>query len=74
METDRRVKLSILNASSAFWRVLPTVVADKVGVFSLIVPCTLVCGAIIFGMIGVTNAGGAIIIAILYGFFSGACE
>lgn len=70
----RLMKLSVLNASSAFGRVLPTVIADKVGVFNLIVPCTLVCGTLIFGMIGVVNAGGSMVIAILYGFFSGACE
>lgn len=68
------MKLSVLNASSAFGRVLPTVIADKVGVFNLIVPCTLICGALIFGMIGVVNAGGSMVVAILYGFFSGACK
>ncbi|KAI0047511.1 MFS general substrate transporter [Auriscalpium vulgare] len=64
--------IAVLNASSAFGRVVPTIFADRVGVFKLIVPCTLMCGVIVFAMIGVTDAVGAYMIAIFYGFFSGA--
>ncbi|KAI0311630.1 major facilitator superfamily domain-containing protein [Amylostereum chailletii] len=65
--------LSILNASSAFGRVVPNIAVDRVGVFTLIVPSTLACGVIILSLAGLVNAAGTIVIAILFGFFSGAC-
>ncbi|KAF5316240.1 hypothetical protein D9619_006787 [Psilocybe cf. subviscida] len=64
--------IAILNGSSAFGRVLPTIIADRTGVFTLLVPCTLACGVINFSVIAVKDAAGAVIVAILYGFFSGA--
>ncbi|KAH8108849.1 MFS general substrate transporter [Phellopilus nigrolimitatus] len=65
--------LAILNGSSAFGRVLPTIIVDRTGVFNLIVPCTLACGVLIFSMVAVTDAAGSVVMAVLYGFFSGAC-
>ncbi|KAE9385476.1 MFS general substrate transporter [Gymnopus androsaceus JB14] len=65
--------ISILNASSAVGRVVPTIFADHLGVFTLIVPSTLACGVLIFAMEGVVDKAGVLVIAILYGIFSGAC-
>ncbi|KAH8116699.1 MFS general substrate transporter [Phellopilus nigrolimitatus] len=48
-------------------------IVDRTGVFNLIVPCTLACGVLIFSMVAISDLAGTIVIAILYGFFSGAC-
>ncbi|THU98444.1 MFS general substrate transporter [Dendrothele bispora CBS 962.96] len=66
--------IAILNGSSAFGRVVPTIFADRCGVFTLLVPCTLACGILIFATDAVSVGNpGVIVMAILYGFFSGAC-
>ncbi|KKY17531.1 putative major facilitator superfamily protein [Phaeomoniella chlamydospora] len=63
--------IPILNASSMFGRTIPNIVADKIGPLNVITPGALVCGVLIFGMIGVHNTGGIVVIALLFGFFSG---
>ena len=64
--------LPILNSASVAGRIVPNLIADKIGPFNMIVPAILVAGVIIFGLIGTHSIAGIIIIALLYGFFSGA--
>lgn len=64
--------LPILNAASVAGRILPNLIADKIGPFNMIVPAILGAGIITFGLIGAHNVAGIVIIALLYGFFSGA--
>ena len=66
------VKLSILNASSIFGRVLPNFVADKIGSYNMLIPMAFVTGVLIFAWLGIHDAAGMIVFAVLYGFFSGA--
>jgi len=64
--------LAILNASSVFGRISPNFLADYVGNLNLL---TLMCtgaGIITFAMFGASTPGGLIVVAILFGFFSGA--
>ncbi|KAK4703568.1 hypothetical protein P7C70_g2648, partial [Phenoliferia sp. Uapishka_3] len=63
--------LAILNAASVFGRTLPNALADKYGVFNLILPCCFSASVLIFAMFGATNAGGVIAFSIIFGFFSG---
>lgn len=63
--------ISIMNASSVFGRTVPNFLADKYGPFNLIIPSTFISGGLVFGMFGTSNAAGAIVFSILYGFFSG---
>jgi len=64
--------LPILNAAGVFGRVLPNFFADKSGPLNILTPFLTLSGVMVFGWIGVTNTGGLIVIALLYGFFSGA--
>lgn len=64
--------ISLLNGVAAIGRVAPTIVADQFGVFSLFVPCAIACGVLIFTWVALNNLAGIIVMAILYGFFSGA--
>lgn len=66
--------IAILNAASAFGRILPTLIVDRTGVFTVIVPCTAACGILIFCLSAAVNGPvGAVVMSILCGFFSGAC-
>lgn len=64
--------LSILNAGSAFGRVIPGQLADVYGSLEIIIICTLCSAIFAYGWIGIHNLGGSIAFAIVYGFMSGA--
>lgn len=61
----------IMNAGSIFGRILPNFVADKTGTFNMLTPCTAIAGVLCLCWIGIHNAPGLIVFAVLYGFFSG---
>ncbi|KAK3343238.1 major facilitator superfamily domain-containing protein [Neurospora tetraspora] len=61
----------ILNAASMFGRTLPNWLSDKAGPFNILIPGALVCGALTLAMMGVKSLGAIIVVAILFGFFSG---
>ena len=64
--------LSVLNAGSVFGRVVPGIVADKIGSLNTIVPCAIVATVLSLAWLGITNATGLWVFCALYGFFSGA--
>ena len=49
-------------------------IADYYGALNVVIPISLVMGALVFVMFSVTNTAAIIIFSILYGFFSGACK
>ncbi|CEJ94781.1 hypothetical protein VHEMI10293 [[Torrubiella] hemipterigena] len=61
----------ILNASSIFGRTIPNAVSDSTGTFNLIGPGAIIVAIIIFGMLGAKSVASVVILAILFGFFSG---
>ncbi|KAF2226737.1 putative monocarboxylate transporter [Elsinoe ampelina] len=61
----------ILNAGSTLGRTVPNALSDKTGALNILFPGALVCGALIFGLVGVNSVGGIVAIAVLFGFFSG---
>ncbi|KZT61361.1 MFS general substrate transporter [Calocera cornea HHB12733] len=71
-ETLSFYTLAIVNAASVFGRTLPNIVADRIGIFPVIITSSFVAGAIIFAMFGVKSVGAVVIFCLLYGFFSGA--
>ncbi|KAB5592443.1 transport protein [Ceratobasidium theobromae] len=71
-ETLAFYSLAILNAASIFGRTIPNFVADKLGPFNLLIPCSGITAVLIFAMFGVKSSGALIVFSILYGFFSGA--
>ena len=48
--------------------------ADYYGALNVVIPISLVMGALVFVMFGVTSTAAIIVFSILYGFFSGACK
>ena len=64
--------LPILNAASAFGRIIPGLLADMFGSLNLIVPCAFSAAILMFAWLAIFNTGGFIVFCILYGFFSGA--
>lgn len=63
--------LAILNGASLFGRVLPNIVADRVGPFNIIVPCVFATGILGICLIPTRSVASVAVVAILYGFFSG---
>lgn len=68
------LQIAILNAASIPGRVIPNILADYYGALNVVIPISLIMGALVFVMFGVTNTPAIIIFSILYGFFSGACK
>ncbi|KAG8762278.1 hypothetical protein FRC11_010137 [Ceratobasidium sp. 423] len=71
-ETLAFYSVAILNAASILGRTIPNFIADKVGPFNLLIPCSAISAALIFAMLGIRSPGALIVFSILYGFFSGA--
>ncbi|ORX40509.1 major facilitator superfamily domain-containing protein [Kockovaella imperatae] len=64
--------LAIVNGASVFGRVVPNLVADKIGSLNLMTAGCFASGIIAYSIFGAGTPGGLIAVAILYGFFSGA--
>ena len=64
--------LAILNAASIFGRIIPNIMADRLGAFNVLLPFTFCASVLAFAWIGIHNLAGIIVFAILYGFFSGS--
>lgn len=63
--------LSILNAGSVFGRILPGIVADKIGRFNILVINSVCAGILLLCWIAATSNSSIIAFAVIYGFFSG---
>jgi MFS family permease len=64
--------LSILNAGSAFGRVIPGLIADRYGALETIIICTLTSALLGYTWSAVHSLAGLVVISIIYGFTSGA--
>ncbi|QSZ33609.1 hypothetical protein DSL72_005177 [Monilinia vaccinii-corymbosi] len=64
--------VSILNGASFFGRVIPGVLADKVGRFNMFCGVGICTGILVFCWQKITSNAGIIVFAAFYGFFSGA--
>lgn len=63
--------VAIFNAGSIIGRILPNALSDRIGVFNTIAPFTLLLGVTILCLLGVHNAAGIIVEAVVTGMFSG---
>ncbi|KFA69299.1 hypothetical protein S40285_08617 [Stachybotrys chlorohalonatus IBT 40285] len=61
----------IMNAASTFGRVLPNWLSDQTGPLNLMIPGGFICGVLVLSMQAVHTLAGEVVIAILFGFFSG---
>ncbi|RPD55506.1 MFS general substrate transporter [Lentinus tigrinus ALCF2SS1-7] len=64
--------LAILNAGSTLGRTIPVALADKLGVYNMLLPAMAASAALIFSLFGATTTPGVIVVAVLFGFSSGA--
>jgi MFS family permease len=64
--------LPIITAGSIFGRVGPNLVAAKIGLFNVVIPCVLTTGALAFCFIPAKTQSSLIAVSCLYGFFSGS--
>ena len=64
--------LPAINAGSIFGRIIPGLIADKIGSLNSIIPCGVAAAILAFAWLGITDASGLWIFSVLYGFFSGA--
>ncbi|KAF8520548.1 MFS general substrate transporter [Gautieria morchelliformis] len=64
--------LTIQNGASIFGRIIPNILANKVGLLNTLTFMCFGSAVLAFSLFGVTDIGGVTIFAILYGFFSGA--
>src|SRR6266702_5474022 len=62
----------ILNAASVFGRLAPAALADRVGTLNTMIPCALICGALVLAWTAMHSTGALLAFAVLYGFFSGS--
>lgn len=63
--------LAIMNSTSVFGRIIPNFVADKLGPYNIIIPCTVVSSVLCFCFIVAKSSAGIIVLMAFYGFFSG---
>jgi len=63
--------VAIFNAGSILGRIVPNALSDRIGVFNTMAPITLLLGVTVLCMLGVRNAAGMIVEAVVTGFFSG---
>ncbi|GAM37667.1 hypothetical protein TCE0_024r07773 [Talaromyces pinophilus] len=63
--------LAIMNATSAFGRIIPGILSDKIGPMNVIIPCAFISAMLCLCIIAVKNAAGLVVLMAFYGFFSG---
>jgi MFS family permease len=64
--------LSVLNASSVFGRILPGLLADKIGALNTLTIFTLLSAVLSYVWLAVHDLGGLLTFCVMYGFLSGA--
>ena len=62
----------MLNCGSVFGRIVPNFLADKFGPLNVLVPCAALSGILTLCLLAVHNVGGIVVIALIFGFFSGS--
>jgi hypothetical protein len=66
--------LAILNGASAVGRVFPNFIADYLGSLNLLIVMGTGSGILAFSVFGADTAAGSVVVAVLYGFFSGGYQ
>jgi len=64
--------VSIINAASLPGRILPGLLADKLGAFNMVIVATVVSGLICMCWTKAISIGGILVLSLAYGFASGA--
>ncbi|KAF2153237.1 MFS general substrate transporter [Myriangium duriaei CBS 260.36] len=64
--------LAIINSASVFGRIIPNLLADRVGPMNMIMPATLCSGIIALCLMAVPSVAPLVVVCALYGFFTGS--
>ncbi|KAI4242572.1 MAG: hypothetical protein L6R40_003953 [Gallowayella cf. fulva] len=64
--------LAIINAGSFVGRVVPPIIAGRLGAFNILLPSLFITGILGFAWISVKSVAGIVVFNVFYGFFSGA--
>ena len=64
--------LPVMNAGSIAGRIIPGLMADKLGSLNTIIPHAFIAAILTFAWLGINNAPGLWVFSALYGYFSGA--
>ncbi|PPR06526.1 hypothetical protein CVT26_000441 [Gymnopilus dilepis] len=64
--------LAILNAGGALGRILPNFLADKFGIYNLLLSCLLISSGLAFSLLAISKVSGVIGFAFFFGFSSGS--
>ncbi|KAI1618396.1 MFS general substrate transporter [Exophiala viscosa] len=71
-ETTAFYLLAVITAGGVFGRVVPNLLAAKFGMYNVLVPCGIFSGVMAFAFMGAKSLASIIVVAVLYGVFSGA--
>jgi MFS-type transporter involved in bile tolerance (Atg22 family) len=63
-----------MNAANFLGRFIPNQLAHRLGVHNQMIVAGITCGSVAIAFIGMHDAVGVILIALVYGFGIGACE
>lgn len=63
--------LSMMNAGSMFGRIIPGLVADRIGTMNTLLISGFITVILVFSWVAITSTAGILIFSILYGFGSG---
>ena len=63
--------VAIINGLSLPGRIIPGIIADKIGPWNVFVPSAISAGILTFACIGIHSAAGLYTYCVLYGLFSG---
>lgn len=63
--------LAILNAASTFGRIIPGIIADRVGRLNMLVLAGILNGVVVFCFSQPSNTAGLIVYSVIFGFTSG---
>ncbi|KZF25870.1 putative MFS monocarboxylate transporter [Xylona heveae TC161] len=64
--------LSIMNAASALGRIIPNLIADRLGYLNVLIPFSVASAIVALAWIRIDNDPGTIVFSALFGFLSGA--
>ncbi|KAJ9607196.1 hypothetical protein H2200_008268 [Cladophialophora chaetospira] len=63
--------VAIITAGNAFGRVVPNLMAQRFGMYNILILCTIITAGVTFAFIGTKTLASIIVVSFLYGFFSG---
>lgn len=66
--------ISILNSASLFGRILPGVLADRIGPYNVMIIAAVMSGLVCCCWTAASTVAGVIVLSLAYGFASGVCS